>query len=305
VPQRRFQHIVDNISGRIAAGQLRPGDRVPSARQITREWGVAMATATRALTVLGDKGLVSARPGVGTVVASRPTRVLREPRTRDEELTAQRIVAAAIAVADSEGIGAVSMRRVAIDLGVPTMALYRHVRGKNNLLVLMADAVLGEALLPTRRPAGWQEQLALVARLQWSLYREHPWMVRVISLTRPGLMPNGMAHTEWALRAVDGLGLDTNTMLHVAVALFGFVRGSAMTLDMQAEAEQETGLTDEQWIDSQDAAFNRLFASGRYPTIKLVTTAPVDLTPQSLFEFGLKRLLDGYAALFEAARTAS
>jgi AcrR family transcriptional regulator len=264
-----------------------------------------MATATRALTVLGDKGLVSARPGVGTVVASRPTRVLREPRTRDEELTAQRIVAAAIAVADSEGIGAVSMRRVAIDLGVATMALYRYVRGKNNLLVLMADAVLGERPLPTTRAAGWREQLELVARLQWSLYREHPWMVRVISLTRPNLMPNGMAHTEWALRAVDSLGLDTNTMLHVAVALFGFVRGSAMTLDMQAEAEQETGLTDEQWIESQDAAFTRLFASGRYPTIEVVTTAPVDLTPGSLFEFGLQRMLDGYAALLEVAPAVS
>jgi AcrR family transcriptional regulator len=210
-----------------------------------------------------------------------------------------RIVSAAIEIADSEGFAAVSMRRVAIDLGVPTMALYRHIRGKNNLLVLMADAVLGETPLPNRRPAGWREQLEFVARLQWLLYRRHPWMVRVISLTRPSLMPNGMAHTEWALHAVDSLGLDTNTMLHVAVALFGFVRGSAMTLDMQAEAEQESGLTDEQWIESQDAAFTRLFASGRYPTIEVVTTASVDLTPESLFEFGLQRLLDGYAALLE------
>jgi DNA-binding transcriptional regulator YhcF (GntR family) len=299
VAERRFQRIVDDIGSRIASGQLRPGERVPSARQITRDWGVAMATATRALTVLGDKGLVSARPGIGTVVASRATRPTREPRPRGEELSAVRIVSAAIEIADSEGFAAVSMRRVAIDLGVPTMALYRHVRGKNNLLVLMADAVLGETPLPNRRPAGWREQLEFVARLQWLLYRRHPWMVRVISLTRPSLMPNGMAHTEWALHAVDSLGLDTNTMLHVAVALFGFVRGSAMTLDMQAEAEQESGLTDEQWIESQDAAFTRLFASGRYPTIEVVTTAPVDLTPESLFEFGLQRLLDGYAALLE------
>src|SRR5205823_1189028 len=121
---------------------------------------------------------------------------------------------------------------------------------------------IGEAPLPTVRPAGWRAQLEVVARLQWSIYRRHPWLARVISMTRPSLLPNGMAHTEWALRAVDSHGLDTNTMLHIAVALFGYVRGSAMNLDMQTEAEQETGLTDEQWMESQDAAFNKVFASG-------------------------------------------
>src|SRR5262249_11264089 len=134
-----FQRIADDIRGRIAAGRLAAGDRVPSARQITREWGVAMATATRALAVLRNEGLVTARPGVGTVVASSPRRA-REPRRPERPVTLERIVATAVDIADAEGLAAVSMRRVAIEMGVATMALYRYVRGKNSLLLVMADS---------------------------------------------------------------------------------------------------------------------------------------------------------------------
>jgi AcrR family transcriptional regulator len=235
---------------------------------------------------------------VGTVVASRQPRV-RETRRTEPEVTIERIVANAIAIADAEGLGAVSMRRIAVELGVATMALYRHVRGKPTLLLLMADSIMGQSPLPAAPPPGWRRRLELVARLQWSMYRDHPWLARVISLTRPNVLPNGMTHTEWALRAVADLGLDADAMLHIAVNLFGYVRGSAMNLEMEAEAEQETGLTGEQWIDSQSSAFTRIFSLGDYPTLQVVTADPLELNPETLFEFGLERLLDGYAALLE------
>jgi hypothetical protein len=142
--------------------------------------------------------------------------------------------------------------------------------------------------------------LELAARLQWTGYGRHPWLVQVISMTRPQLLPSGMAHTEWVLRALDGLGLDRSTMLHAAVTLMSYVRGAAMNFEAQAQAEQDTGMTDEEWMTAQEPTFAPLFASGRYQTLsKLASQGDIDLTLDTLFEFGLQRLLEGYAALIQ------
>jgi DNA-binding transcriptional regulator YhcF (GntR family) len=299
--ERRYQRIVDEIRARITSGELAPGEVVPSARALTREWGVALATATRALAVLRDEGLVSARPGVGTVVAERPPRPRKSHSRPESDISVERIVELAIEIADDEGLHAVSMRRIAIELGVPTMALYRHVRGKTSLLVLMADTILGQVRFPEPRRHGWRAQLELLARLQWAGYRRHPWLARIISMTRPTVQPNGMMHTEWALAALNARGLEPNTMLHAVVNLFAYVRGSATNVEMELESEQDTGLTDDQWLQSQGAQFADVLASGRYPHLARVFATPeVDLDLDTLFEFGLERLLDGYAALIDA-----
>src|SRR5690349_375137 len=130
----RYSGIVADLRRRIAAGELRPGDRVPSARQLTRDWGVAIATATRALAVLRDEGLVRAVPGVGTVVATPGGRPPPGRSAPYGELTADAIIRAGIALADAEGLGALSMRRLATELRVATMALYRHVRSRDELV---------------------------------------------------------------------------------------------------------------------------------------------------------------------------
>src|SRR5205823_5228305 len=117
---------------RIATGELTPGDKVPSTRRITRDWGVAVATATKALTELRARGLVHAVPGVGTVVspagaasdpppAAAATARRRVVASDDVEDVRARLVAAAIAVADDEGIDSVSMRRVAVEVGTESM----------------------------------------------------------------------------------------------------------------------------------------------------------------------------------------
>src|SRR5438874_12106121 len=87
-------------------------------------------------------------------------------------------------------------------------------------------------------------------------------------------------------------------MLHLSVNLFSYVRGSAMNVEMELESEQDTGLTDDQWLESQGEHFARVLASGHFPQLARVIAAPdVDLDLDTLFEFGLDRLLDGYAAL--------
>jgi AcrR family transcriptional regulator len=306
VSEPRYARIVAEIRARIAAGDLREGDRVPSARQITRDWGVAIATATKVHAALRQEGLVRAVPGVGTVVAGRPNGArprpvrLREAREPDRELTRERIVMAAIALADAEGIAALSMRRIAGELGVATMSLYRHVRSKDELLEQMIAKVFADAPLPQRPPRGWRAQLELVAHRFWALLRRHRWLAMCVSVTRPQLIPEGMTYTEWTLRAIDGYGMDRATTLHVLLTLMGFVRGVAVNLEPEANAEQDTGLTNDEWMAAQDRQLRGIFASGRFPMLARLATGPdIDTDLNSLFEFGLGQLLDGLAVRIE------
>ncbi|MGW0431764.1 TetR/AcrR family transcriptional regulator C-terminal domain-containing protein [Micromonospora sp. NPDC003197] len=295
-----YRRIAAEIRRRITLGELGPGDPVPSARQLTREHGVAIATATKVLALLRDEGLVLTRPGAGTVVAApRPAvpHARRGSLGTDPELSRELLVRTAIALADAGGLAAVSMRQLAAELGAATMALYRHVRSRDDLILAMVDAVLAAAPLPAVPPAGWRARLELLARAQWAVYRRHRWLPHLISMPRPQPLPNGMAHTEWALRATAGLGLDTQLRWHVAVTLMAYVRGIATNLEAQAQAVQDTGLTDEQWVETHEATFHQLI-TGRYPTLAALTET-VDLELDTVFEFGLHRLLDGYAALIE------
>ncbi|SCG75825.1 TetR/AcrR family transcriptional regulator C-terminal domain-containing protein [Micromonospora inositola] len=298
-----YRRIAAEIRRRIDLGELRPGDAVPSARRITREHGVAIATATKVLALLRAEGLVLTRPGAGTVVApdpAAPPRARRGAERPEPELSRERVVRTAIALADAGGLPAVSMRQIAAELDVATMSLYRHVRGRDELILTMADVALADAPLPAVQPAGWRARLELLARAQWSTYRRHRWLPHVISIARPQMLPQGMAHTEWALRATAGLGLDRQLRWHAAITLIAYVRGIATNLEMRAQAEQDTGLTDEQWVDRQVATFQQIIVSGGYSTMAALTAeGDVELDLDSVFEFGLRRLLDGYAALIE------
>jgi Transcriptional regulators len=351
-----YARIVAEIRRRIEAGELRPGDRIPSARQITKEWGVAIATATKVLAALRQEGLVRPRPGVGTVVAEPPavppavppatpeatqkaaqkathkatvpaapaipavapaippvpTRAEpAEPRTAkpaaprraardpDHELTRDRIVRAGIEIADAEGLAALSMRRIATALDVATMSLYRHVPSKDELVILMYDAVFGAASYPDPPPESWRECLELGARTQWSVYRRHPWVAQAISFTRPIPTPHAIVHTEWLLRSMDGFGLSDEQLLHIAVTIANYVRGTAVNFALEAEARRDTGITYEEWMEEQDPVIEQVFiGDGRYPVMARIALQPdVDLSIDSLFEFGLTRLLDGIEVL--------
>jgi AcrR family transcriptional regulator len=294
--QPPYQRIADEIRARIASGELRPGDPVPSARAITREWGVALATATKVLANLNAAGVTRSQPGRGTVVSSAPpppaTRAARR-HEGDPDLTRERIVAAAIRVADAEGLTQLSMRRIATELGAAPMSLYRHVHSKEELVVSMMDAVLGEDPLPARPPKGWRAQLELSSRLEWRGFRRHPWLAQALSITRPQLIPNGMRHTEWALRALDGLGLTIQEMMHVHMTLFSHVRGLALNLEAEAQAEQDSGLTNDEYMQTQEQGFRDVAAGGDFPLLDRLVNSELELDLDQLFEFGLGRLLDG------------
>jgi AcrR family transcriptional regulator len=301
----RSDHIAAELRRRIKAGEIQSGERVPSTRQIAREWGVAIATATRALATLRKDGLAEPVRGVGTVVAmsdsprERTTQAApaRRPLHSDEEVTREMIVRAAIDLADTEGVAALSMRHIASRLGLATMSLYRYVPSKDELVLAMMDATFAEAKLPDPPRTGWRAQLELIARTQWAGYQRHPWVAAHVSMTRPQVLPNGVAYTERALQALDGLGLDPTAMLHIVVCLFSFVRGIAASLESEVEAEQDTGMNIDEWIESQSEAMIAMFASGSYPMTTRITKETIDLDLNTLFEFGLARLLDGFGTL--------
>src|SRR5215471_6007458 len=293
--QPPYRRIADEIRTRIADRELRPGDPVPSARGIAREWGVALATATKVLATLNAEGVTRSLPGRGTVVAG-PAGVSARAARRNEgdpDLTRERIVAAAIRVADAEGLAQLSMRRIATELGAAPMSLYRHVNGKDELLVSMMDSAVGEDPLPARPPNGWRAQLELSSRMQWQGFRRHPWLAQALSITRPQLIPNGMRHTEWALRALDGQGLTIQEMMHVHVTLFSHVRGLALNLEAEAQAEQDSGLTSEEWMQTQEHGFRVIAGTGDFPLLNRLVNSEMELDLDQLFEFGLSLQLDG------------
>ncbi|MGW6279875.1 GntR family transcriptional regulator [Kribbella sp. NPDC055071] len=296
-----YRRIVEELRGRILSGELRPGERIPSVRQLAQRWGVAIATATRAMATLRDEGLVEATVGSGTVVSSRARRhpAVGSPRrvaVRKQPLSRGSVLRAAIAIADVEGLDAVSMRRLAADLGVGPMSLYRHVANKDELVMEMADEVFGTVDLPVPGPPGWRAKLELIARRQWELCHRHLWLPRAVSFTRPMMVPAMMAHTEWTLRALDGLDLPMTIRIREALTLHGLVVTAALSVANEIESEQETGVTLDGWWSAQRERSDQLLSSGRFP---LLATIPADAASdlEGLFEYALARHLDGFAAL--------
>jgi AcrR family transcriptional regulator len=310
-----YQRIAADLRRRIAAGELRPGDRVPSTRQLTIRWGVALATATKALTVLRQEGLVRAVPRVGTVVAepapiSKPVAVPKPAAAGPErDLSHDRIIRVAIEIADAEGLEALSMRGIAARVGAATMSTYRHVTSKDDLVLQMADAAFGE-LPPAAHDdgAGWRERVEATVRTMWAVHRRHPWLAHLSPLTRPLPLPRLLGHGEQVLAAFADAGLDAVTTLNLQILLYSYVQGLAINIEREAHAAATTGVSDDEWMRQQGPAMGAITATGRYPAFaRLMETFTVrgyDLDLDLIFELGLGLMLDGLTPLVtNGART--
>ncbi|MDA0635266.1 TetR/AcrR family transcriptional regulator [Nonomuraea sp. MCN248] len=227
----------------------------------------------------------------------------RVSRKGKPDLSVDRIVRAAVEVADAEGLQGLSMRRVAEKLGVGTMSLYTYVPGKPELLDLMLDTVYGETARPEDVPGGWRGRLELIARENWALYLRHPWLLQV-AVSRPVLGPNLTAKYDYELRAVDGIGLTDVEMDSVITLITGFVHGTARGAVEAAQAESQTGMSDEQWWAAHAPFFGRIADPARFPTAARVGQATGEslgaaYSAEHAFTFGLARVLDGIQALVD------
>jgi AcrR family transcriptional regulator len=210
-------------------------------------------------------------------------------RGRRPGMTLERIVAAAVELADAEGLDGLSMRRVADRLGVGTMSLYRYVPSKAELADLMLDTVIAEGL-PFPEQRGWRDGLERFARANLAGYRRHPWLLGT-SLTRGAMGPNQAAALDAVLHAIDGTGLSSGERMGVVGLVAGYVRGAAQQL-----ADDEP--------DDFAALLDAHLDAERHPALTAVWRAE-DLAWVDPFEFGLRRVLDGVEALVESRRVGS
>lgn len=224
----------------------------------------------------------------------------RGPR---QGLDVDAVVEAATSLADAAGLDAVTMRRVAQQLGVAPMTLYTYVPGKAELLGLMLDA--GYAAMPRTDTTGrpWPERVAAVAAENKALFEAHPWAAAV-STTRPPLGPGLMAKYEHELAAFDGLGLDDVQIDAALTFVLNFVRAAVRDVVDARAVRRDTAMDDAQWWAANAPLLERVLDEAAYPRAVRVGGAAgaaqgSAYDPERAYEFGLRRVLDGLAALIE------
>jgi AcrR family transcriptional regulator len=216
-------------------------------------------------------------------------------------LSLDQVVSAGLAVAEAEGLAAVSMSRVAAELGVGTMSLYRYVESKRDLLTLMMDVGLGPP--PAAQPGqDWRAGLAGWATAQLAAFRRHLWAVQ-IPLSGPPMTPNALAWIEHALRAMQETGLTEQQKMSVILLISGFVRNEAMMEAQIDAAVRASGRTDQEAMASFGSLLRTLLDPGQFPELTVVADSGVmdkadDWDEE--FGFGLTAILDGVESLVRA-----
>ena len=260
----------------------------------------------------GPPGTVSRAAGNGDGAAGIPADVAAAWGVRERShkgpkpaLSLARIVDAAVWVADREGLDAVSMGRVAAELGAAPMSLYRHVSAKEELLRLMVDAAYGESPGGLAPGEDWRAGLSRWAWAMRAALRRHPWAARLPISGLP-IMPREIAWFEDALAGMAGTGLTEARKASVILLLSGYVRNVATTEADIAAAVMESGLDPDEWMASYPRLLRQLADPRRFPALTAFIAAGVFEVaddPDDEFIFGLDRILDGVEALVRAIRT--
>jgi AcrR family transcriptional regulator len=216
-------------------------------------------------------------------------------------LSLDRIVTAAVKIASRDGLDAVSMSRVAAELGASTMSLYRYVNAKDELVKLMIDKAWGSPPPPPEQAPddGWRAGLSRWAWGMRTVLRRHPWAARVPISGLP-VMPNEVAWFEQALADLEDSGLAEAEKASVIMLISGYVRTLA-TLESDLEAAvRAAGVAPDEWMAAYPRMLAKLADPGRYPALsKFIAAGVFDRAdePDDEFIFGLERILDGVEVL--------
>lgn len=205
-------------------------------------------------------------------------------------LSRERIVRAAIRLADADGLDAVSLRKVATALDVRPMRLYGYIASKEELLDLMVDAAHAEI-----RPVGdgWREVLRSLAEATRHAAHEHEWLADLLG-GRPQLGPHALASGETVVAALGDV--DVDAVMPVVAAVNAYVIGAVRREIAERRAERATGMDEKDWQASLGPYLERTFATGRFPALATVVRDAVHLDADQTFRIGLDCLLDGIAA---------
>jgi AcrR family transcriptional regulator len=228
-------------------------------------------------------------------VRGRPT---KGPR---RALSLERVVAAGVAVAGAEGIGAVSMNRVARELGTSAMSLYRYVASKDELLALMVDAALAD-LPPIAGDDGWRAGLDRWAWATLAAYRRHPWALQV-PISGPPVTPNSIAYLEQGLRCLTGMPLGPHEKMSVILTLSSYVRSWA-TLSGQIDSALRSDPAAFEVMANYGAILAAVTDPADFPALHEILAAEIFTPEREMqdddFVFGLARLFDGFGALIDS-----
>lgn len=233
-------------------------------------------------------------------------------------LSVDLIVNTGIAVADEQGMAALSMRAVGERLGRTAMALYTYVPGKTELVDLMYDRALAQLPTGYSLEAGWRPALTAWAHDNWTFYVRHPWVLQV-SQARPVLGPNEFRTLDTVLGILAETGLEARLRRGIVTTLFDIVRGAARTVAEARLAPKETGVPEDEWWLARSAMLEEVapdFAE-RYPLVTRLENegafTPEECGPydecvpylenesRRTFETGLTLFLDGIEAAMRAA----
>jgi AcrR family transcriptional regulator len=257
-----------------------PQDGVRSER---KEDGMTRETETASQT--GD-----GQPGSGDFIWQR---IEQQARTA---LTHAQIASAAVELADAGGLEALSMRRLAQRLGIATMGTYRYVRGKDELIELMVDAVYADAAMAAADvTAGWRAAMERTAHELRALFSQHPWLLG-IGVTSP-LTPNATKYTDRALASLAGTGLDEDTKMAVLQTVRSYVAGVAGSrLALAALLGQQDVSGMDELRQRLASRMTWLLGSGKYPAFQRYIQGGIrkDDTDWQ-FQLGLDCILDGIA----------
>jgi AcrR family transcriptional regulator len=224
----------------------------------------------------------------GRSIWLRPARSGRGP---SPEHSAAEIAKAAVALADANGLDAVTMRAVAAAIGTAPASLYRYFDSRNELLELMSDQVAGEHSADARGTGDAVADLLALAHETLAIYRRHRWLLDIPATGGlPG--PNALAYMDRLLGVLNGSGLGATAKFEVVGLLTGAVRSFA-----QLEADQRrAGQDAEQWQNSVAAYLTQVAAAGKHPNLAatLAAAGRDDAVPQqSLFDRATTRILTG------------
>jgi AcrR family transcriptional regulator len=186
------------------------------------------------------------------------------PPRATPQLSRDRVVGAAVELADRQPAGEITMRALAAELGVRSpMALYRYVGSKDGLADLMTDQVYGELTVP--RGEGWRPALRGLGNSGWAAVQRHPWFAR-LAFSRPPLGPHALARYDAALAELEPLGLDAATRMGFVSAVLGQVLGSGLALLEERAMRARTGLATEADLDRAVRPYlERIATAGTYP----------------------------------------
>jgi AcrR family transcriptional regulator len=223
-------------------------------------------------------------------------------RRRAHGLSLERIVAAGIRIATSDGLAAVSMNRVASELGAAPMSLYRHLTAKDELLAHMVDTALAEVPPATVPGDPWRTGLARWASAYLVVLRRHPWLVR-IPIGGPPAMPNQVLWFERGLACLRETRLAEVEKPSTLLLVNGFVRNHATLEADLMIAARASGVAPELVGANYSAMLTQLTDAERFPAVHALLAAGVftgDAGVQDDFQFGLDRILDGIEVLVGA-----